>query len=125
MSRIKGKDTKAEMMFRKELFRKGYRYSLNHRFKELNFKPDIVMVSNRTCIFVDGCFWHGCKRCYKKPKSNKAYWSKKIRENMLRDTRQNKYLKQKNWKVIRIWEHEIVNNLDKVMDKVIRNIRIR
>jgi len=54
MSRIKGKDTKAEMMFRKELFRKGYRYSLNHRFKELNFKPDIVMVSNRTCIFVDG-----------------------------------------------------------------------
>ncbi|MBM3200652.1 very short patch repair endonuclease [Candidatus Woesearchaeota archaeon] len=120
MSCIRGKDTKPEILLRKALFKKGYRYSLNHRFKELNFKPDIVMVSRKVCIFIDGCFWHGCERCYRPPKSNKKYWIPKIKRNMQRDKEQNTYLKKKRWKVIRIWEHEINKNMEKALNKIIK-----
>jgi len=120
MSRIRGKNTTPEILLRKALFRKGYRYSLNHRFKELNFKPDLVMVSRKVCIFIDGCFWHSCKKCYRPPKSNKKYWIPKIKRNVERDKEQNKYLKKNGWKVIRIWEHEIKSNLNKIVDKIIK-----
>lgn len=118
MSKIRGKNTKPEIILRKALFRRGYRYSLNHRFKELNFKPDLVMVSRKTCIFIDGCFWHGCKKCYRPPKSNKRYWIPKIRRNVGRDREQDKYLKKNGWKVVRIWEHEINKDLGKVIQKI-------
>ncbi len=122
MSRIRGKNTKPEIMLRKALFLLGYRYGLNHRFKELNFKPDIVMVSRKTCIFVDGCFWHGCARCYKKPKSNKKYWIPKIEGNKKRDMRQNRFLKKNGWKVIRIREHSLNKNLSSCVDKIVKKI---
>ncbi len=123
MSKIKGKNTKPEFLLRKELFRLGYRYSLNYRFKELNFKPDIVMVSRKVCIFVDGCFWHRCPKCYKEPKSNRKYWIPKIQHNVERDKRQNSYLKKEGWKVIRIWEHEINENIIKVIKKIEKKIK--
>lgn len=122
MSKIRGKDTQPEILLRKALFRKGYRYSLNHRFKELNFKPDLVMVSRKTCVFIDGCFWHGCKKCYRPPKSNKRYWIPKIRRNVERDRQQDKYLKKNGWKVIRVWGHEINRDLNKVVKKIIDKI---
>ena len=85
MFSIKGKDTKPEIKLRKELFHRGYRYSLKHRFKQLNFTPDIVLVSRKTCIFIDGCFWHKCPKCYNMPKSNVKYWQRKIERNIQRD----------------------------------------
>jgi DNA mismatch endonuclease (patch repair protein) len=94
MSRIRGKNTRPELLLRSELHKAGFRYSLKYRFKEMNFVPDIVMVSKRTCVFVDGCFWHGCPKCFKKPKSNKKYWNKKIKRNIERDMEQNLYLKK-------------------------------
>ena len=118
MSKIRGKNTKPEIALRKALFRQGYRYSLNYRFKELNFKPDIVMVSRKTCIFIDGCFWHMCPKCYRPPKSNKKYWVPKIERNRERDRQQNRFLRKNGWKVIRIWEHEIKNNHKKTIDKI-------
>ena len=122
MSKIRGKDTKPEIFLRKVLFRSGYRYSLKHRFKENNFRPDIVMVSRKICIFVDGCFWHGCPRCYKEPKSNRDYWVPKINRNIERDKEQNEYLKRNGWKVIRVWEHDLKENPTKTMIHVIREI---
>jgi len=116
MSKVQ-RNSKPEQVLRKKLFNRGYRYSLNHRFKELNFKPDIVMVSRRICIFVDGCFWHRCPKCYKEPKSNKDYWLPKIEKNVHRDKEQNKYLKKNGWVVIRVWEHEL-KNLDKTIKKI-------
>ena len=75
------------------------------------------MVSRRICIFVDGCFWHRCPKCYKEPKSNKDYWLPKIEKNVHRDKEQNKYLKKNGWVVIRVWEHEL-KNLDKTIKKI-------
>lgn len=121
MSKVQ-RNSKPEQALRKALFRQGYRYSLNYRFKELNFKPDIVMVSRKVCIFVDGCFWHKCPRCYRPPKSNKRYWLPKIQRNVERDKQQTKYLKMDGWKVIRIWEHEINKNLDKALKKILNKI---
>ena len=120
MSKVQ-RNSKPEQVLRKELFRLGYRYSLNHRFKELNFKPDIAMVSRKVCIFIDGCFWHKCPRCYKAPKSNKKYWNSKIERNIERDKEQNRYLKKKGWKVIRVWEHEI-HRKDKNFRKSLRKL---
>ena len=122
MSRIRGKNTKPEIILRREIFKLGYRYSLNHRFKELNFKPDLVMVSRKICIFIDGCFWHGCSKCYKEPKSNKKFWRLKIKRNQDRDKEQNSFLKKNGWKVIRIWEHEINCKLEKTIKKTIKKI---
>lgn len=122
MSKIRGKDTKPELLVRKALFRAGYRYRLRYRFKEMNFRPDIVMVSKRVCIFVDGCFWHGCPRCYRRPKTHKKYWIPKIKRNMERDKQQDEYLKKNGWKVIRIWEHDVKEDIQAVVDSVARVI---
>ena len=121
MSKVQ-RNSKPEQILRKKLFSLGYRYSLKHRFKELNFKPDQVMVSRKTCVFVDGCFWHKCPRCYKEPKSNKRYWLPKIERNVQRDKEQNRYLKKNGWSVIRVWEHEL-KNLDKTIKKIERRVR--
>ncbi len=122
MSRIRGRDTTPEILLRKELFKRGYRYSLRRRFKELNFRPDIVMVSRKVCIFVDGCFWHGCPRCGRIPKSNKRYWKPKIERNKERDREHNVFLEERGWGVIRVWEHEIRDNLHDTVDRVISTI---
>lgn len=121
MSKVQ-RNSKPEQVFRKALFRLGYRYSLNHRFRKLNFKPDLVMVSRKTCIFVDGCFWHKCPKCHKPPKSNKKYWIPKIDRNVERDRQQNRYLGKEGWSVVRIWEHEINKDLDKVIRKIVKKI---
>ena len=122
MSKVQ-RNSKPEQIIRKALFRLGYRYSLSHRFKELNFKPDIVMVSRKVCIFIDGCFWHKCSKCFKAPKSNERYWKPKIKRNVDRDKEQNDYLKKEGWRIIRVWEHEISNNLGKVISKIVRRIK--
>lgn|SRR3989338_4646453 len=123
MSRIKGKNTRPEILLRKSLFNLGYRYSLKYRFKEQNFIPDIVMVSRKTCIFVDGCFWHKCPKCYKEPLSNRKYWVPKMIRNSNRDKMQGRYLKKNGWKVIRIWEHQINDNLDETVEMVVKRIK--
>lgn len=122
MSRIRSKNTSPEIKLRKALFNIGYRYSLSHRFKGLNFNPDLVLVSRKTCIFIDGCFWHGCEKCYRPPKSNKKYWVPKIKRNIERDREQDAYLKKNGWKVIRVWEHEINKDLNKTIKKILKKI---
>ena len=122
MSKIRGKNTKPEILLRKKLFQEGFRYSLKYRFKEKNFIPDIVMVSRKICIFVDGCFWHKCPKCFKEVKSNKKYWKNKIDSNVKRDKAQNKFLVKNGWKVIRVWEHEINNNVEKIKNKILKKI---
>jgi len=76
------------------------------------------MVSRKVCIFVDGCFWHKCPKCYKEPNSNRSYWIPKLDKNIIRDKKQNKLLKKEGWKVIRIWEHEIMSDIKKTVKKI-------
>lgn len=71
-------------------------------------RPDFVFPKERLAVFVDGCFWHGCKRCCAlKPRSNVAYWDNKIHSNMLRDQRVGRALRRMGWGVMRIWEHAL------------------
>lgn len=72
-------------------------------------KPDFVFTKRRVAVFIDGCFWHGCRKHCRMPKSNTDYWENKIRNNILRDRAVNKHLKGKSWVVLRFWEHELKN----------------
>lgn len=107
MSRIKGKDTKPELLVRKFLFAHGFRYRLN--VKALPGKPDIVLPKYKTVIFVNGCFWHGHKGCryFVLPKTRTEWWLQKIKETQRRDREKEIQLNVAGWKVITIWECEL------------------
>jgi len=85
---------------------------------DLPGKPDFVFKKERVVVFVDGCFWHGCPLHFRLPSGNRAFWAKKIASNRSRDQRQTKLLRQRGWKVIRIWEHSLKNS-----SQTIRRIR--
>jgi DNA mismatch endonuclease (patch repair protein) len=69
--------------------------------------PDIVIPEKKLAIFVHGCFWHKCKKCYKPPKTNVKYWLPKLKKNVARDKANALKLKRRGWKVLTLWEHEI------------------
>ena len=121
MSQIKSKDTKAEMILRRKLWKKGLRYRVH--CSTIDGKPDIVFIRQKIAIFVDGCFWHKCPQCYRRPKSNKDYQLPKIDNNAKRDKKINKDLKNSGWKVIRIWEHEVLKNPDDVVNRIFEKIK--
>ena len=107
MSKIKNKDSKIEQEFRKNLWKHGFRYSKNS--KNYFGKPDIVLKKHKIVIFVDSCFWHGCKKHCRLPNSNKKYWEQKIKRNKERDKEVNKHYKKSDWEVVRILEHDLIN----------------
>lgn len=104
MSRISGKSTKPEILVRKYLFSKGYRYGLHSR--KLPGKPDIVLTKYNTVVFINGCFWHGHSNCryFVVPKTRKKWWLNKINQNKMRDRKNIRLLKKQGWKVITIYE---------------------
>lgn len=105
MSKVKSKDSKIEIAFRKELWRSGFRY-LKNSTKYFG-KPDIVLLKYKTVIFVDSCFWHGCKKHGSIPKSRKDFWMKKIERNKTCDKEVNRVYKKEGWRVMRVWEHDL------------------
>ena len=107
MSRIKGKDTKPEMLVRKFLHANGFRYRLH--VKDLPGKPDIVLPKYKTVIFVHGCFWHGHEECkyYVVPKTKTEWWLNKINTNIANDVKAVNALKEAGWKIITLWECEL------------------
>ena len=110
MSRIRAKDTKPEMMVRRYLHSRGFRYRLNVR--RLPGTPDIVLRKYRTVIFIHGCFWHGHKGCRyaTKPKTNIEFWEAKIARNRHRDEVTTAHLEALGWTVITVWECELRKN---------------
>jgi len=114
MRRIRSKNTKPEMIIRQLIHSMGYRYRL-HR-KDLPGKPDLVFPSRKAVIFVHGCFWHqhsdpDCKDSHI-PKSNQNYWAPKLNINIARDKTHYETLNNLGWRVLVIWECEILNNED-------------
>lgn len=107
MSHIRSRNTRPEVKLRKELHRLGYRYRVN--VKSMPGTPDIVLQKFRTCIFVNGCFWHGHKGCSKFviPKSNTDFWVEKIWNNRERDIKEIMLLEAYDWKVIVVWECQL------------------
>ncbi len=107
MAAIHSANTKPEIIVRKYLFSRGFRYRLNH--KRLPGHPDIVLRKYRTCIFVNGCFWHGHEGCryFKMPKSNTEFWTAKVARNRERDKRVQRELAGMGWHCITVWECEL------------------
>ena len=120
MAAVHSKDTKPEMIVRRGLWKRGFRYRLNH--KRLPGHPDLVLRKYRTCIFVNGCFWHGHNvalpqgnsekgivnsECCKIPKSNRDFWVTKIRRNKERDKEEQRTLASMGWHCITVWECEL------------------
>ena len=125
MAAIRSKDTKPEMIVRRGLWSRGFRYRLN--YKRLPGHPDLVLRKYRTCIFVNGCFWHGHRsltpipspngegseytltdsECCKIPKTNREFWVAKIRRNKERDKEEQKQLAAMGWHCITVWECQL------------------
>lgn len=107
MSAIKGKDTKPELLVRKFLFSRGFRYRLNH--PRLPGHPDIVLRKYRTVIFVNGCFWHGHQGCkyFVLPKTNVEFWRTKIERNQKRDVEEQCQLASMGWHCITVWKCQL------------------
>ena len=124
MKNIKSKDTKIEVVLRKELWHRGYRYRKN--YNELPGKPDIVLTKQKIVIFCDSEFFHGKDWEVLKPRlekgNNANYWLKKIERNITRDQEINQQLNFLGWTVVRFWGKEILNNTDeciKVIEETI------
>ena len=120
MAIIRSKNTKPEMIVRRGLWKRGFRYRLNH--KRLPGHPDLVLKKYRTCIFVNGCFWHGHNvalpqvnsekgivnsECCKIPKTNREFWVAKISRNQQRDIEEQCKLAEMGWHCITVWECEL------------------
>jgi DNA mismatch endonuclease (patch repair protein) len=119
MSQIKGKNTKPEILVRKFLFAKGFRYRLYQ--KNLPGKPDIVLPKYKTIILVHGCFWHGHKNCkyFVVPKTRTEWWLNKIENTKRRDKIMKHKLHDLGWNIIIIWECEINKNFEKKLNNII------
>ena len=107
MAAVRSKDTKPEMVVRKYLWSRGFRYRVNN--PRLPGHPDIVLRKYRTCIFVNGCFWHGHEGCkyFRMPKTNTEFWERKISRNRERDREEQKLLARMGWHCITVWECEL------------------
>lgn len=117
MSKIRSKDTKIEILFRKTLWKKGFRYRKNS--SKYFGEPDLVLPKYKTAIFIDSCFWHNCPKHGYLPKSNLRYWRKKIERNKERDKEVIKYYKKIGWKIFRVWEHNLKRNVEKLVRDII------
>jgi DNA mismatch endonuclease (patch repair protein) len=122
MSRIKGKDTKPELLVRSALHKRRLRF--RKHVKRLPGRPDIVFSRARVAVFVDGDFWHGFRfPLWKHTLSD--FWIKKISKNRERDIRNHRRLKKMGWKVIRLWQHEIEKDFDSCISRIEAGIKRR
>ncbi|TNE90392.1 MAG: very short patch repair endonuclease [Deltaproteobacteria bacterium] len=113
MARVRGRDTKPEVRLRKALWAEGLRYRIGTRVEGV--RPDLAFIGPRVCVFVDGCFWHGCPHHYVRPRTREAFWAGKLRANNERDREQTRRLESRGWRVVRIWEHEVEQDLEGVV----------
>lgn len=105
MSTIKYKGSEIEIKIARFLKKNGVRYRSHS--KSLPGKPDFYFLEIKTVLFVDSCFWHGCRYHGTKPKSNSKFWERKIARNKQRDKEINREYKKMGWQIIRIWEHDL------------------
>jgi DNA mismatch endonuclease (patch repair protein) len=120
MSANKGRDTRPELRLRRRLWGMGFRYRIGH---SLPGKPDIVFVSRRVAVFVDGCFWHRCPEHFHMPRTNREFWENKIARNVARDAAVTGQLTAAGWRVVRIWEHEVRQDCDGVAERIAAVLR--
>ena len=121
MRAIKSKNTKLEQKVFKALRKRGLKFRTN--VADLPGKPDIAIKKYKIVIFLDSCFWHGCPLHCRVPKTNTEYWQKKIEKNRKRDWLITETYKKNRWHILRVWEHELKENLEETIDKIGKFIR--
>ena len=119
MAAIRGRGNKSTELKIVRLFREKKITGWRRHVKKIPGKPDFIFPKQKIAVFVDGCFWHGCPKCYKKPKTNKKFWKEKIEGNIKRDKKNRAKLRREGWKVLRIWEHDINKNFKISIEKII------
>ena len=119
MARIKSKNTKPELLLRRNIFSKGLRYRVHYRIKQTNV--DIAFPKMKKAINVNGCFWHQHENCIEasKPKTNVMMWEEKLRRNLERDKRNAQQLREEGWKFMIVWECELEKNTEEVVSEII------
>jgi len=120
MSRVGQRDTDIELLLRQALWRRGLRYRKNVK---LIGTPDLAIKTRRLVVFVDSCFWHGCRFHCRRPKSNILFWKSKIERNRRRDVRVTRYYRRRGWTVLRFWEHVLRQDLDGCVRRVVHATR--
>lgn len=122
MSHIRGRDTKPEIKFRELLFARGIKgYRVNYK---LTGRPDVVFTKKKLAVFIDGCFWHKCKKCFVKPATRTDFWMKKIEGNLMRDKLINRQLQKEEWRVLRFWEHQLRKKPERIVLKIISSLNL-
>jgi DNA mismatch endonuclease (patch repair protein) len=107
MSAVKGRGNKSTEQIFLTILKKNKINGWRRNLKNIPGKPDFIFLNIKTAIFIDGCFWHGCKKHFKAPQTNVSFWKRKIEKNIKHDKIVNRNLKKFGWKVLRFWEHEI------------------
>ena len=100
-----------------------YRITGWNRHLPLPGKPDFAFRRERLAVFVDGCFWHGCPRCYKGPRTNRKFWREKVAYNRWRDRLVSRSLRRLGWNVVRLWEHELLRP-EKTASRITKHLRL-
>jgi DNA mismatch endonuclease (patch repair protein) len=118
MKQIRTSRTSSEREVERVLRRLGLRYRRN--LKSLAGKPDFVIQGKRIALFVDGCFWHGCPKCFSGTQRNREWWAKKIAANRRRDRRVDAILRRNGYRVIHFWEHDLPYRVEKRLLTFIR-----
>lgn len=116
MSKIRGKNTKIELLVFRELSKRGI-YFQKH-YNRVPGSPDIALPRKKIAIFIDGDFWHGYNYTKNKKRLPKAYWRAKIEANMARDIKNRRKLRGMGWRVLRVWEHSLAKNKDDAIEKI-------
>jgi DNA mismatch endonuclease (patch repair protein) len=124
MRAVPSKNSSPEIALRKALTALGVSGYRLHR-KDLPGCPDVVFPKAKVAVFVDGCFWHGCPICYRAPKQRSEYWAIKVERNRARDKSSSEQLENVGWRVIRVWEHDIITDANAVAKQVRRSLRSR
>lgn len=121
MARQPSRDTVPELLLRKELHRRGLRYRVDAPIPNLTRRrADVLFSRQKVAIFVDGCFWHGCPKHCRAPKSNLEWWKRKIYANLARDQDTNRQLESQGWTVLRFWEHDDMKEAVDLIELTVR-----
>ncbi|MGG3622225.1 very short patch repair endonuclease [Bacillus gobiensis] len=113
--------SKLEEIVSKELWNQGIRFRRN--VKDLIGKPDIAIKKYKVVIFIDSCFWHKCELHSRLPKTNTEFWAEKLQKNQKRDENVSNHYLDSGWHILRIWEHEIKQDFNGTIEKIIKFIQ--
>jgi DNA mismatch endonuclease (patch repair protein) len=119
MSRQRQRDTACEIIVRRELWRRGYRYRKNYRLPGMRREIDIALTKSQVAILIDGCFWHSCPEHGTVPRRNHDWWQQKLAGNVARDRDTDARLRALGWTVVRLWEHATV---DEAVEEVLASL---